>query len=185
MKKVFFLLMAILLISCSANDESVTSEEVELFVDHYKTTSILNGTAFVIYENGTPENNDNKIYGQIDRFNFEPGFTYQITATKTITKNAGTNAKTVRYDLISINQKEPARPDARFRIPLIQFVNGRGMATFIRRQADSTFILSNEIPFNCNYFCINLDRAIQYENAIAGTFVHGPEGTYILKELED
>ncbi len=177
-------MMAILLISCSANDESVISEEVALFVDHYKTTSIINGTAFVFYENATPDNN-NRIYGHINQFNFEPGFIYKITATKTITKNAGTNAKTVRYDLISINQKDAVSPDAEFRIPLIKFVNGKGMATFIRRQADSTFILSNEIPFNCNYFCIDLDRAIQQENAIKGTFVHGPEGTYILKKLED
>ncbi|MBT8261848.1 MAG: DUF4377 domain-containing protein [Bacteroidia bacterium] len=183
MKKVIFLLTVILLIACSENDESVTSQQVELFVDHYKTTSIINGTAFVIYENVAPGNNADKIYGQINRFNFEPGFTYQLTANKTIIENAGTNAQTVRYDLITINNKEAVSPDAEFRIPLIQFFNGRGTATFIRRQADSTFILSNEIPFNCNYFCVDLDRAIERETAIEGTFTHGPEGTYILQEL--
>jgi len=185
MKKVISLLTVMLLFACSENDESVTSQQVELFVEHYKTTSIINGTAFVIFENTVPGNREDKIYGQINRFNFEPGYTYQLTANKTITENAGTNAKTVRYDLVSINNKEAVSPDAEFRIPLIRFVNGRGIATFIRRQADSTFILSNEIPFNCNYFCVDLDRAIEQENAITGTFVHGPDGSYIMKELEN
>ena len=183
MKTVISLLAIMLLFACSENDESVTSTQVELFVDHYKTTSIIDGIAFVIFENDVPGNDEDKIFGQIDRFNFEPGFTYQVTANKTITENAGTNAKTVRYDLITINNKEAVSPDAEFRIPLIRFVNGRGTATFIRRQADSTFILSNEIPFNCNYFCVDLDRAIEREDVITGTFVHGPDGSYLLKEL--
>lgn len=185
MKNVILLLLTALIFSCSANDESVTTEEVNLAVDHYKTTSAFNGTAFVIYENGSLGDANAKVYGQIDNFNFEPGFTYNLSATKTITENAGTNAKTVRYRANTVNSRQAARPDANFRIPMIEFINGRGMATFIRRQADSTFILGNEIPFDCNYFCLDLDRAIEQENEVIGIFSHGPEGSYVLNELID
>lgn len=185
MKKIYLISIVALLFACSADDTLITTEEVNLYVEHYKTTSVLNGTAYIIYENGSPENNTHKGYAQIDNFDFQPGFIYRLTAIKTITKNDGTSSSTVRYRVQDVNSREAVRPDAKFRIPLIQFVNGRGMATFIGRRADSTFVLSNEIPFNCNYFCVDLDRAIEQENAVSGTFVHGPDGTYILMELLD
>ena len=52
MKKLLFLCTAVLL-SCSADDESVTQEEVNLLIDHYKTTSLFYGTALIAYENGS------------------------------------------------------------------------------------------------------------------------------------
>ena len=185
MKNAILLLIIALILSCSATDESITTEEVNLIVDHYKTTSAYNGTAYVIYENGSLGDENAKVNGQIDNFNYEPGYTYNLTATKTVTENAGTNAKTVRYTANSVNSRQPVRPDAEFRVPMIEFINGRGLATFIRRQADSTFILGNEIPFNCNYFCPDLDRAIEQKNEVTGIFKHGPDNSYQLMSVID
>lgn len=185
MKNATLLLVSALIFACSATDENITSEEVDLAVDHYKTTSAYNGTAFVIYENGSLGDENARVYGQIENFNFEPGYTYSLRATKTPTENAGTNTKTIRYKATSVNSRQAVRPDAEFRIPMIKFINGRGMATFIRRQADSTFILGNEIPFNCNYFCTDLDRAIEQKNEVTGIFKHGPDGSYLLMSLID
>ena len=50
MKNATLLLVSTLIFACSATDENITSEEVDLAVDHYKTISAYNGTAFVIYE---------------------------------------------------------------------------------------------------------------------------------------
>jgi len=183
MKNAILLLVAALIFSCSATDESITTEEVNLAVDHYKTISAYNGTAFVIYENGSLGDENARVYGLIDHFNFEPGYTYSLSANKTTIENAGTNAKTIRFTVNSVDSRQAVRPDAEFRIPMIKFINGRGMATFIRRQADSTFILGNEIPFNCNYFCPDLDRAIEQRNEITGIFKHGPEGSYQLMSV--
>jgi len=181
MKRITLLFATLLLFSCSESDESITQEPVELFVTHYKTTDPFNGTAFIINEDG----DSTAKRAQIDNFFFEPGYNYRLSANKITTENAGTNSRTVRYQAVSVISREAVRPDAEFRIPLIQFVNGRGFATFIRRQADSTFILSNEIQFDCNYFCVELDQAIEQEYAIEGTFTHGPEGTYLLQALAD
>ncbi len=183
MKKIVILILTLGLLanSCSESDESISHEQVELFVAHYKTTDPFHGTAFVVTEEGDPSEK----HVQIDNFFFEPGYNYQLSADKITTENAGTNSRTVRYRALDMISKTAARPDAEFRIPLIEFVNGRGMATFIRRQADSTFILSNEIQFNCNYFCADLDRAIEQQSAIEGTFTHGPDGTYQLQAVKD
>ncbi|MCW5519213.1 hypothetical protein J1N09_05145 [Aureitalea sp. L0-47] len=179
MKRIALLIATVLLFSCSESDESITQVQVELSVSHYKTTDPFNGTAFIINEDGDPTPKR----AQIDNFFFEPGFNYQLTANKVTTENAGTNSGSVRYRAVTVNSREAVRPDIEFRIPLIQFVNGSGLATFIRRQADSTFILSNEIQFNCNYFCVELDQAIEQQYAVEGSFSHGPDGTYVLQAL--
>ena len=181
MKKIALLVLALMLFGCSENDESTTQVQVELSVEHFKTTSDVYGTAFIVSE----ENSSERKKAQIDNFYFEPGFRYRLAANKITTENAGTNSRTVRYRAIDIISRESVRPDIEFRIPLIEFINGRGLATFIRRQADSTFILSNEIQFDCNYFCVNLDQAIEQQYAIEGTFTHGPDGSYVLQALAD
>ena len=52
MKKLLFL-CTVMLLSCSADDESVTQEEVNLLIDHYKTTSLMKIT-FLLFSNTTP-----------------------------------------------------------------------------------------------------------------------------------
>ena len=178
------MLLLPLLFSCSSDDASITSVEKVIFVEHYKTTSLLNGTAFVIFENGAPGNSDLRIRAQIDGFNFEPGYTYLINTNKIVTKNAGTNATTVRYEFLNELTKEPAENGAKFRVPLIEFVNGQGTVSFLRRKQDSTFVISNEITVNCEFVCSELHSAFEANTPIVGVFMHGDSGNYILSELQ-
>ena len=112
MKKFALFIVALLLIACSENDESTTQEQVELKVEHFKTTSDVYGTAFIVSEDGNTE----RIKAQIDNFFFEPGFIYQLSANKITTENAGTNSRTVRYRAITVNSREVVRPDIEFRM---------------------------------------------------------------------
>ena len=51
MKKLLFFLTIALIFSCSADDGSVTQEEVTLLINHYKTTAILSlDTVFLVQE---------------------------------------------------------------------------------------------------------------------------------------
>ncbi len=183
MKKILLFCTTALLLACSADDASITNEEVSLFVNHYKTTSVLNGTQFIIQENeaiggdifmGTPF---------IKNFEFEPGFEYRITATKTRTENAGTDAATVSYELVSVNEKNQVFPEASFEIPIATFVNGIGYVSFINGTAANGFELGQEILIECQNFCTQLERLIPNREVATGTFSHGPDGTYVLQEL--
>ncbi|MBL4663838.1 MAG: hypothetical protein JKY22_09885, partial [Flavobacteriaceae bacterium] len=85
MKKLFFLCLFGLLLSCSSDDKNTTTEiEVDLTIDHYKTTSLLHGTAFVVSENGAERQFQIPV---ISGFDFQQGFRYQLRAKRITTVN--------------------------------------------------------------------------------------------------
>ena len=181
MKKLLFLaLIVILLYSCSSDDQrTITEENLNLSIDHYKATSLLYGTAFLASENGSQEFQ----IPFIDQFDFEPGFRYEINVVRTSTKNAGTNATTNTYRLVAIQSQDTIAPQTRFSFPLARFVNGLGYVTWIRGSAEAGYIVNNEIPVDCSSFCSELAGSLLIEDAIRGEFEHGQDGSYTLVDL--
>jgi hypothetical protein len=183
MKNILFILSSVLLFSCSADDAVVTSEEVTLFVNHYKTTSVLNGTSLLIQEDAAIGTSDFEKTPFIEGFSFEPGFTYTLTATKIITENAGTNATMTSYELISVVDQTQVAPEVTFSVPLARFVNGLGYVSWLVGNQQTGFVLSNEININCGSLCPSLETVHANGEIATGVFVHGEEGTYVLQEL--
>lgn len=184
MKKILLFCTAALLIACSSSDDaSITNEEVVLFVNHYKTTSVLNGTQFLIQENDAIGSDTFQGTAFINNFEFEPGFTYNVTAKKIITEDAGTDAATVSYELVSVNQKNQVSPQATFEIPVSRFVNGVGYISFVRGTSTIGFILSQEIILDCQNLCPQLENITPNQEIATGTFTHGEDGTYVLQGL--
>lgn len=181
MKKLLFLCLVGLLLSCSSDDQSTTTEtEVNLSIEHYKTTSLLHGTAFVVSENGAE-----KKFGIpfITSFDFQPGFRYQARATRRTVVNDATSKGIDTYHLISIQSQDTIPPNTTFRVPLGQFVNGFGYVKWVVGNVDTGYVLSNEIPIDCEQFCIELANILAIEDNVTGEFAHGPNGSYILRAL--
>lgn len=183
MKTIGILLLTVLLFSCSADDAQVTSEEVTLFVNHYKTTSVVNGTSLLIQENAAIGTTEFQKTPSINGFTFEPGFTYTLNAKKTITENAGTNATTTSYELISIEDQNEVDPAATFTVPLARFVNGLGYVSWLVGNQQTGFVLSNEITIDCGTLCPSLESVHANQEIATGVFIHGEEGIYQLQEL--
>ena len=183
MKKIVLLFTIGLLVACSSDDGTTINEEVSLFVNHYQTTSILTGTALVIQEDTAIGTKDFERIGSIAGFEFEPGFTYILTATKITTKNPGTNASTIRYELISQETKEEVPPQTTFTVPLTQFVNGVGYLSFLNGDETSGFLLGNRIPIQCQNLCTQLQTILNYQDIASGEFTHREDGSYVLQEL--
>ena len=183
MKKLVLFVLAAIVLSCSKSDSTITSEEVNLFIDHYKTTSILNGTALVVQEGDAIGSSNYSTLGHIRGFDFVPGFTYHVTVIKTTIENDGTDGKTVSYELVSIDNVGEITQDETFSIPLGVFVNGRGFVPFVVRIAESSFILSGEIIVDCRAFCDELELSTAMEQQTVGVFKHDIEGGYILLDL--
>ncbi|MEM7087001.1 MAG: hypothetical protein AAF489_12505 [Bacteroidota bacterium] len=181
MKKLFFLCAVGLLMSCSSDDTpEIIETEVDLLIDHYKTTSFLHGTAFVVSEIGTDES---FAVPFIESFEFEPGFRYQARAMRRTTINEGANEGLDSYRLISIQAQDTIPPNTTFRVPLAQFVNGFGYVKWVVGNAETGYVLSNEIPIECREFCGELINKFTIEDNVTGEFQHGPEGSYILLAL--
>lgn len=172
-----------ILAACSADDASVTNEEVTLFVNHYKTTSVLTGTQLLIQEAGAIGSATFEGTAFIRGFNFEQGFTYNIIAKKVTTENAGTNAAKISYELVSVAEKKQVSPQATFEIPVTQFVNGIGYVSFIKGTASNGFMLSQEIAIDCRNQCSQLENLVPNQEIATATFTHGTDGTYVLQNL--
>lgn len=180
MRKLLFLFLSTLLLSCSADEGSITETEVDLTIDHYKTTSLLNGTALVASEIGSDQKFEVPF---ISGFEFQPGFQYSITATRTTTINDGAATGTDSYRLISVRSQDTIPPNTRFTVPLAEFVNGFGYVKFVVGNAELGYTLSNEISLDCTSFCGQLYSMLSIEDPITGEFEHGPDGTYVLTAL--
>jgi len=181
MKKLLFLCLVGFLLSCSSDDKSTTTEiEVNLSIDHYKTTSLLHGTAFVVSENGAEGKFQIPF---ITSFDFQPGFRYQARATRRTIVNDGTSKGIDTYHLISIQSQDTIPPNTTFTVPLAQFVNGFGYVKWVVGNPDTGYVLSNEIPIDCEQFCGELASIFAIEDNVTGEFEHGPDGSYILRAL--
>tara|TARA_R110002094_G_scaffold180465_1_gene158774 strand:- start:309 stop:857 length:549 start_codon:yes stop_codon:yes gene_type:complete len=181
MKKLLFLCLVGFLLSCSSDDKStVTEVEVNLSIDHFKTTSLLHGTAFVVSENGAEKQ---MAIPFITSFDFQPGFRYQASATRRTIVNDGTSKGVDTYHLISVQSQDTIAPNTTFRVPLAQFVNGFGYVKWVVGNADTGYVLSNEIPIDCQQFCGELESMLVIEDNVTGEFEHGPNGSYILRAL--
>ncbi|MEM7186804.1 MAG: hypothetical protein AAF466_09110 [Bacteroidota bacterium] len=180
MKKLLYVLLATVLISCSADDASITETEVNLTIDHFRTTSLYNGTAFIAAETGSGQTFKLPV---ISGFDFVPGNRYQIVATRITTKNDGINTSTDSYRFNSIVAQEAIPPNTRFTIPLADFYNGLGYVRFVTGSAESGFKINREISIECGGLCGDIATKLLTEDVMTGEFEHGPDGSYILKNL--
>jgi hypothetical protein len=171
--------------ACSADDDATEVSTVELFVNHYQTTNVLSNLAFVVQEDDQIGSNKFTTLGAIQDFDFEPGFTFRLLATKTVIKNSGTEARTATYQLDEILSKDAVAAGTRFGVTLSTEVPGQGTVVFLQKRPDGNFYLGGEILIDCRSYCGNL-QAISDQQLIAdGIFSHGTEGIYVLEELLD
>lgn len=184
MKKIVFLLAFPLLFSCTADDDSVVQEEVKLFVNHFKSTAVLAPTTvLLVQEDERRGSGEFSATLGIRGFEFEPGFTYDLTVVKTTTKNPGTDFSTVSYELISQNNKTEVALNESFAVPLAQVFNGAGYSSWITGTQEFGYFISREIPINCQLLCFRLEALLANQQEVTGVFIHGEDGEYILTDL--
>lgn len=180
MKKLFFLCLILVAVSCSKDDASTTQEEINLQISHYKTTSLLYGTALIGQEDDALQAME---IPYISGFDFQQGNTYDLLARKNTIKNSGTNATTVSYELIAIQTQDTIPPNTTFRMPLAEYVNGFGYVRFVVGSPELGYTLSHEIPIDCQEFCGELRSKLVIEDPIMAEFRHGLDGGYVLVGL--
>lgn len=184
MKKFAFLLAIPLLFACTANDDSVVQEEVDLIVNHFKSTAVLELTTVLLIQEQT-QNRSGEFTATrgIRGFDFQPGFIYDLTVVKTTTKNPGTEFRTVSYELVSENSRTQVPKDQQFSVPLAQNFTGVGYSSWITGNLEFGFYITGEIPINCALLCPQLDAVEPNQAEATGVFVHGDEGEYVLIDL--
>ena len=182
MKKIACIALLVLLNACSSDDDANISEEnIILEVSHYKTTSLLFGSALIVEEQG---NGRLVELPDVRGFNFEQAHNYRLNTRKVTTQNPGSTARVVHYELITELNKETIPPNTSFTIPLADFVNGVGYVSWLTETADQSYLINREIILDCNQFCSELDTRLGLKDTIIGEFTHGTDGSYVLIGLQ-
>jgi len=185
MKKLFLLVFsAVLLLSCSSDDGSVTQEEVTLFVNHFKTTSFTSlDTVFLIQEDEAIGSDYYRDAFTISGFDFEPGFTYKINVTKTTRQNPGVDFENVTYQFLSLIDKETVPGNETFTVPLGRIFNVSGYVTWLVGNSTFGFSILNQIEIDCSALCSDLEAVLINFQEANGVFQHGDNGEYVLVDL--
>ena len=185
MKKLTFLLaLTLVLSSCSSDDGDFIQEEIQLFVQHYKSTAAFTLNTVLLVQEGENIGSDLYLstYG-IQGFEFQPGFTYLLTVTKTTIRNPETDYATVDYRLISVDEQNEVLPGTEFSVPLARYASFGGYSTWLTGTEEFGYYISFEIPIDCYLNCAELNAVIPNQEEATGVFVHGPEGEYILTDI--
>ena len=171
--------------SCSNDDGSETTDTIQLFVNHFKTTSLTSfNTVFLAQED---DRIGSDLYIEIlgiSGFEFEPGFTYQLTVERYTVRNPETDYTTSSYSLISIDSKTEVPFETTFTIPLTRIFGSSQYYNWVRGNTDAGFSIDNEIPIDCGGLCGPLDDiGNNPPQVVRGVFRHGEEGVYVLEGL--
>lgn len=187
MKTLIYLMFLFLFNSCSLQGIP-TSETTDLRVNHYQQTAIglYPQLVLLVQENEEIGKDSWKyFYDEIDGFDYEPGFIYDLKVEKTYLENPPQDASAISYKLIEITQKEKVGEESKFEMMLKLGYDDGGADFFVTGDPDLGFKILEEIKIDCNSLCVQLEEALQKQNSITGVFRHlGEEEIYLLEIKE-
>lgn len=168
------------LLSCAEEDKS---EVVDIRVNHFKQPAVGLGTtlALLVQEGDQIGSNEwDNLYGEINGFDFEWGFIYDLRVRKIPVDSPPQDASSIAYSLIEVISKTPVSGSESFDLELKSSMKGIEGLVIVNKEAQSTLLGQQVI--DCQHLCQQLEASLLVEEELRGTFVHG-EGAIILQEL--
>lgn len=166
--------------SCSIKGGPQGKQEiVELRVNHFKQTAVgvMPQLVMLIQEDDEiGSENWSLLYDRIERFDFEPGYIYDLKVRKIEIENPPQDASSVKYIMINLRSKEKVSADEQFEIGLKNFGEN-----FVQG-ANPEYSLLGEYNIDCNSMCDQLEEKLN-DPEVMGTFIHGPDQSLILQSL--
>ncbi|MCH4822877.1 DUF4377 domain-containing protein [Gramella lutea] len=154
-------------------------EIVELRVNHFKQTAIGLIPQLVLQiqeEEEIGTDNWSFWYDEIVRFDFEPGYVYDLKVRKIEVENPPQDESSIKYIMINVLSKEKVSADEQFKIGLKKF--GENFIQGINPE----YSLLYEYNIDCNSFCDQLEEKLD-DPELTGNFIHGPDQSLILQSL--
>jgi len=169
MKKLLILILLIfgILFSCS-NDAGNEFQITNMRINHYQNTGIGEGlflTLMVQEGNNIGSDNWFKFYNNIEGFDYQPGYIYDIKVVVEQVDNPPADGSSLKYTLQEIKSTQKVDIETPFEIELK--INGQSFIT-----KTSGYELLDQIEIDCNILCENLSNELQTKNEVSGTFKH-------------
>ena len=93
-------------------DAAPAGEEVTLYVGPELVDCVGVGPMKCMLVKENPEDDYKYFYSQIEGFEFEPGYTYELRVLVTPVENAPADASSLQYTLVEVVSKEPVAADS-------------------------------------------------------------------------
>ncbi len=171
MKNLLIILASLLFISCNEDDETTS---VTLRVDHYKQTAVgVDKTLVLLVQENKKVGTDdwNFLYSDIQGFEYEMGYVYDLIVIKHIVRNPPADGSSVQYSLKEINSKVKVGESTLFEIEL-KSESKISPSSFVSGDLETGYSLLGEIPINCDTLCNELAEALDNNSEVTGQFVH-------------
>ncbi|GAA4322071.1 hypothetical protein GCM10023115_49970 [Pontixanthobacter gangjinensis] len=172
---------SLLSLSCSINGGRPDDIEiVDLRINHFQQTGfgLRPQLVYQIQESGEIGGDAWKFhYDEIEGFNYEPGYVYDLRASKLIDANPPQDASAIKYILLKVRSKQKVAEGENFDIKL-KF----GGENFVTRDGVKNFLL-DRYEIDCDILCTDLDDYLENNPEVTGTFVHQPDRVLKLMSL--
>ncbi|WP_035086668.1 DUF4377 domain-containing protein [Aquimarina latercula] len=192
MKKKFLLLVIILTISISCNNDDEIIEITNIRVNHYQDTGLVTfwgdlGVIILTQEGdqiGEEEftNSHEKIQG----FEYELGFIHDLQVSKTHIPDPPQDGSSIRIDLIRVLSKTAVSSNTEFKVRLtMNTTDGTFYNWTTVDQENNHALINSSISIDCQDLCLELSNKINNQEQLTGVFTHGSDNQYVLKEIID
>lgn len=145
---------------------------VNFRVNHYKQSAVgLSPTLVLLVQEGDKIGTDEWIYhySEINGFNYEWGYVYDLRIKKTMVDNPPADASSIEFDLEEIISKKQVEPNLTFKISLKS--STRGIKDLVVDNAVE-YTLLNEQRIDCSDLCDQMAESLANQAELTGIFVH-------------
>jgi len=178
MRSLLFLILLVILSSCSLGDGNET-QTYDMRINHYQNTGIADRPVLtLIVQEGNTIGSIywSKFYSNIEGFTYEPGKIYTISVEVERIINPPAGASALKYTLIEIRFVQEVSAQTLFDIDLK--INGQSFLT-----TNSGYKLLDQIEIDCDTLCDELVSIMQNQETVVGTFKRLSQNEIQLVEL--
>jgi hypothetical protein len=168
--------------SCSSTGDAVAdSGTINMHINHYKQTGFgpFPMLAYLVQEGKEMEGNIWKyFYDEIEGFEFEPGYLYELEVKTEKVENPPQDASSVKYILQNVISKT--------RVPLEEIFEIRlkwNDQNFVEI-SEGRFSLMKEFEIDCGDLCEELSQRLESSEDVTGVFKHGANNDLKLISLQ-
>jgi len=184
MKKYLLILSIISTLGISCSDESF--ETTNMRINHFQQTAIGldQRLVYLIQEGNEIGTNDwTYFYNNIEGFDYELGYVYDISVIKETISNPPTDGSSIKYTLNKIISKERVTNNITFEIRLKSVIMSNP-PSFVTGNINSGFKILDTIEIDCNDHCDEMIQMLETENELLGVFNHTDSGSIKLLALK-
>ncbi|AVR47509.1 hypothetical protein C7S20_16225 [Christiangramia fulva] len=169
------MLLLFLAQTCAVGDIEGSGATEMMRINHYKQTAFAESPVLVMLVqkgNETGGEDWKYFYDEIEGFDYQPGYIYELQVRKKKVNNPPQDASSIKYILVKVISKNAVETDEEFDINLKW--NG---TNFVIAEGDNRYSLLNEYDINCQDLCDEMTADLENDEEVIGTFLHDADNS--------